>query len=115
MRRARVALALACTFALSAAPAARALVVGIGDQQPSAFADPRLRALGMRHARLIVPWNAATTEPAAVQAWLDAAAAAGMTPHVAFEHLRSDNCPGRPCVLPTRAQYRAAVRAFVAR
>jgi len=69
----------------------------------------------MSRARVIVPWNAATTEPAAVQAWLDAAAAAGMTPHVAFEHLRTDHCPGRPCVLPTRAQYGAAVRAFVAR
>jgi hypothetical protein len=92
-----------------------ALTVGIGDQQPSAFSDQRLLGLGMNHARLIVPWNAATTEPAAVQAWLDAAAAAGMTPHVAFEHLRTDHCPGRPCVLPTRAQYGAAVRAFIAR
>ena len=92
-----------------------ALTVGIGDQQPSAFSDQRLLSLGMNHARLIVPWNAATTEPGAVQAWLDAVAAAGMTPHVAFEHLRTDHCPGRPCVLPSRAQYGAAVRAFVAR
>jgi hypothetical protein len=92
-----------------------ALIVGIGDQQPSAFSDARLLGLGMNPARLIVPWNAATTEPASVQAWLDAAAAAGMTPHVAFEHLRTDHCPGRPCVLPTRAQCGAAARAFIAR
>jgi len=97
------------------AVAQAALTVGIGDQQPAAFSDARLRALGMSHARLIVPWNAAATEPGAVQAWLDAAAAAGMQPHVAFEHLRTDHCPGRPCVLPARAQYGAAVRAFVAR
>ena len=100
---------------LLAVARAAALTVGFGDQQPASFSDPRLLALGMNHARLIVPWNAATTEPGAVQAWLDAIAAAGMTPHVAFEHLRTDRCPGRPCVLPTRAQYGAAVRAFIAR
>jgi hypothetical protein len=114
MRRARLAVVL-CLLALPAAPAAGSLVVGIGDQQPQSFADARLRALGMSHARLIVPWDAATSEPDSVQAWLSAVAAAGMTPHVAFEHLRSDHCPGRPCVLPTRAQYGAAVRAFIAR
>lgn len=38
-----------------------------------------------------------------------------MQPHVAFEHLRSDNCPGRPCTLLSRADYRAAVAAFIAR
>ena len=92
-----------------------ALTVGIGDQQPTAFSDQRLLGLGMNQARLIVPWDAATSEPATVQAWLDATAAAGMTPHVAFEHLRTDHCPGRPCVLPTRALYGSAVRAFIAR
>jgi hypothetical protein len=66
-----------------------ALTVGIGDQQPGAFSDQRLLGLGVSHARLVVPRDAATSEPATVQAWLDATAAAGMTPHVAFEHLRS--------------------------
>ena len=50
-----------------------------------------------------------------MQAWLDAVAAAGMTPHVAFEHRRSDRCPGSPCVVPSRSEYRAAVAAFHAR
>ena len=81
---------------MPAGRAAAAVVVGIGDQQAAAFSDPRLRALGMSRARLIVPWDAAATEPDAVQTWLDAVAAAGMTPHVAFEHLRTDHCPGRP-------------------
>jgi hypothetical protein len=92
-----------------------AVVVGLGDQKASVFSDARVRALGLRDARLIVPWDAATSEPGAVEAWLAAVAAAGMTPHVAFEHLRSDDCPGRRCVVPTRAQYGAAVRRFVAR
>ncbi len=42
-------------------------------------------------------------------------AAAGKEPHIAFQHLRTDRCPSRPCVTPTRAQYRAAVQAFIAR
>ncbi|MCW2983350.1 MAG: hypothetical protein JWR63_920, partial [Conexibacter sp.] len=113
MRRALLLalLILACP----AGTAAAAVTVGLGDQKASAFADPRAGALGLRYARLIVPWDAATSEPAAVDAWLAAVAAAGMAPHVAFEHLRSDSCPGRRCVVPTRAQYGAAVRRFVAR
>lgn len=98
--------------ALSLPAPARAVTVGLSDQNATSFADARMRALGLREARLIVPWTAATTEPARVQGWLDAVAAAGMTPHVAFEHLSTDRCPGSPCVLPTRAQYRAAVEAF---
>ena len=101
---------------LAAAPAtASALTVGISDQQASAWQDMRLQALGVRYARISVPWDAATSEPAAVQAWLDAVAAAGAQPHVAFEHLRSDRCPGPPCVTPTRTQYRRAVDRFIAR
>jgi hypothetical protein len=113
--RTRFLLAAVLASAMAAPASAGALAVGIGDQQPSAFADGRLRALGLRLARLTVPWDAATTEPAAVRAWLDAVAAAGMTPHVAFEHRRSDRCPGSPCVVPSRWEYRAAVAAFHAR
>lgn len=112
----RTSLLVAAVVGALVAPAsAGALTVGIGDQQPSAFVDGRLRALGLRVARLTVPWDAAATEPAAVQSWLDAVAAAGMTPHVAFEHRRSDRCPASPCVVPSRSEYRAAVAAFHAR
>jgi hypothetical protein len=111
----RLPLVVVVVLALAPAAAHAAVVVGIGDQKPTSFADARLRGLGLRDARLIVPWDAATSEPGAVDAWLAAVAAAGMTPHVAFEHLRTDACPGRPCVVPTQAQYGAAVRRFVAR
>lgn len=115
-RRLPLLAALAALLALGLAPAARAaLTVGLADQKPAAYADARARALGLRVARLIVPWDAATSEPGEVQAWLDAVAAAGTTPPVAFEHLRSDACPGRPCTIPARATYGAAVRRFVAR
>ena len=50
-----VALAL-----ILAAPAQAAPQVGIGDQHPAAFADPRLRALNLPVARMIVPWDAVT-------------------------------------------------------
>lgn len=98
---------------LGAAPgAAQATEFGLSDQQPGTFADARVRGLGLQHARLIVAWNAATTEVAYVQSWLDAVADAGLTPHVVFGRQRTDDCPGSPCVVPTRAQYRAAVEAF---
>src|SRR3954449_8161662 len=104
----------AALLALSAAPAP-ALQVGIADQNATSFADPHLRALRLKYARLIVPWDAATSEPAAVQTWIDAVQAAGMSPHVAFEHLLHQKCPARTCSAPSRNQYRAAVRAFIAR
>ena len=99
---------------LGPAATARAVVVGLADQTPAAYADARVHALGLRYARLVVPWDAATSEPATVAAWLAAVRAAGMTPHVALEHLASDRCPNRPCTTPTAAQYGAAIRRFVA-
>jgi len=100
---------------LGVASAAHAAVVGLADQQPESFADPRARALGLRHARLTVPWDAATSEPQAVATWLAAVRAAGMAPHIAFEHLATDRCPGQPCTTPAAEQYGAAIRRFVAR
>jgi hypothetical protein len=113
--RIRSALLTLAFVLVLAAPAQAALQVGIGDQHPSAYADARLRALQLPVARMIVPWDAVTSQPEKVDAWLAATRAAGMAPHIAFEHLSSDRCPGSPCVLPTRAQYRSAVSAFVAR
>ncbi|HEX6712662.1 MAG TPA: glycosyl hydrolase [Thermoleophilaceae bacterium] len=119
MARARMRAVAACAAAVAAcafasAPAL-ALEVGVADQEPASFADPHLRGLGLKDARLIVPWDAATSEPDAVQAWLDATQAAGMAPHIAFEHLLHQKCPARTCTAPSRSQYRAAVRAFIAR
>ncbi len=64
---------------------------------------------------MIVPYDAATSEPAKVDAWLAAVGAAGLAPHIAFQHSSGDRCPAAPCTLPSRAEYRAAVQAFVAR
>jgi hypothetical protein len=112
--RAVVVLA-ALALALVAPAAAGAAVIGFGDQNASVFADARLRALHLPVARLVVPYDAATSQPDRVAAWLAAVAAAGMTPHVAFEHLSGDRCPSAPCTVPSRATYAAAVRRFIAR
>ncbi len=54
------------------------LTVGIGDQQPAAYSDARLHALNLQAARMIVPYDAATSEPAKVDAWLAAVRAANL-------------------------------------
>src|SRR4051812_21475091 len=100
--RARLLVPLAL-LALAAFPAAaRATSIGLSDQDPAAFSDARLRALHLGYARLVVPWDGASTEPARVQAWLGAVAAAGLKPHVAFEHARGTQCPAAPCTAPSR-------------
>jgi len=89
--------------------------VGISDQSPETFADQRFRDLGIRYARLITPWDAVTAEPDRLDAWLQAAKAAGVEPLVAFNHKRGEQCPAKPCTLPSVAQYRAMFRAFRAK
>jgi hypothetical protein len=91
---------------------ARGPLVGISDQDPGTFGDPRFKGLGIRYARLITPWNAIATEPERLDAWLQAARAAGIEPLIAFNHARSDECPAKPCRLPSVAEYSAQVRAF---
>jgi hypothetical protein len=113
-RRRLLALAV-LALALGSPAVAGAAVIGFGDQNASVFSDARLRALGLPVARLVVPYDAATSQPDRVAAWLAAVAAAGMKPHIAFEHLSTDNCPSSPCTVPSRATYAAAVKRFIAR
>ena len=69
--------------------------VGIGDQQPAPSPTPGCGAApaGRPADRALRRGDLGARQ---VQAWLDAAAAAGLQPHVAFEHLRSDHCPSTP-------------------
>jgi hypothetical protein len=108
---------VAATVAAATAPAsgaAAALVVGISDQRSETLADARLAALPIAHARLVLPWDAALTEPARVNAWLAAAQARGLVPLVAFERGTAQTCPAA-CVEPTSGEYADAFRAFRAR
>lgn len=92
---------------------AAALDVGISDQQPAALGDPRLAALSIDRARLIVPWDAALVAPASVDPWLRVAAARGLSPLVAFGRGAGERCPF--CRLPTDEEYAVALAAFRAR
>jgi hypothetical protein len=90
-------------LALALPAGAAALVVGIGDQQPSMFHDPRFQALGIRYARLSIGWNAlqSRSQTRALGAWLSAARADHVQPLITFEQSRT---PGRHKQLPSPAQ-----------
>jgi hypothetical protein len=74
--------------ALAAAPAAGALTIGIADQKPDMFTDPRFLASDLHYARRAVPWDALTspTQTAQIDAWLAGARAARVTPLLSFTH-----------------------------
>lgn len=114
MMRASLRLTLVLATLALAPGAAHAAVIGFADQNASAFSDPRLRALKLGVARLVVPYDAATSEPQVVASWLAATSAAGMQPAVAFEHLSTDHCPGSPCTIPSASTYATDVRRFIA-
>jgi hypothetical protein len=93
----------------------RDIVPGVSEQGTAMFTDPCFRAFGIRTARLVAPWNAIDTEAAWLDAWLGAAARAGVEPLVVFNRARGSLCPHDPCELPDVAAYEAAVGRFLAR
>src|SRR3954470_24563214 len=107
--------ALAATLVCACAAPARAVEVGIADQHASTFSDPAFRSLALGYARIVVPWDVATTDPAPLDAWLSAARAAGARPLVSFGVDRRQRSPAAPCTPPTAEQYAAAVGAVHAR
>ncbi|HEU4977686.1 MAG TPA: hypothetical protein VFT42_02210 [Solirubrobacteraceae bacterium] len=89
-------------------------LLGIGDQKPDMFSDPRFAWLGVRHVRLVVSWDVMSVpwERAWTDQWLADAHADGTQPLVAFGHSwyglnRRE--------LPSVADYRRAFLAFRAR
>jgi len=112
---------LTIVIALSVAalpPAASAAVtVGLGDQNWTTFSDNNFKALGLRRARVVTPWNVALTR--GNRLWLDqylaAARFAGVQPLVSFGAAHPSNCPSRPCTLPTASAFTRAFKAFRAR
>jgi hypothetical protein len=96
--------------AASKSPAARDdLVVGIGEQQAAMFANASFRALDIKHARLVVSYDAMRVkfERPIVDGWLAEARAAGVEPFITFGHSRV-----HPRKLPSVAEFRADFRAF---
>src|SRR5437764_434254 len=105
----RTAAALVFLAVLVAAPAAAhaRVLVGIGDQKPTMFTDPRFRWLGIRRARIVVSWDVqrSRTEREWVAGWLAAAHKGHVEPLVAFGH---DWSGTHRAYLPGVNQYRAA-------
>ncbi len=98
--------------ALLAAPAGAAVIpahprveVGIADQKPDMFSDPRFAELGIKRARLAIGWDALTSrwQREELDAWLQAAQAAGVEPLVSFMHSRTG--PRRTPPSPERLKY----------
>jgi hypothetical protein len=104
--------ALAIALALPAA--AHAFAIGIGEQQPYMFAEPRFQALGIRYARLTIGWDAleSRAQARALATWLRAARADGVQPLIGFEHSWIAH---RHHQLPTPAQFARQFRALHAR
>lgn len=104
------ALAPAKRRAAPRVPVRAGLALGIADQRPNLFTDPRFRALGIHLARLAVPYDAYLRGGAVrrdVSAWLTAARRAGVQPLISFEASAV-----RPHHLPSVREYVLAVRAF---
>lgn len=83
---------------------ASALVVGIADQKPDMFSDPVFEKLGVSRARLAVSWDAMehAWEREEVDAWLDEAQAARVSPLIGFGHSRTNR---RQLPKPARFKY----------
>jgi hypothetical protein len=85
-------LLLACLLGLAVLPAAAAharpsLGVGIADNKPDMFSDPRFGQLGIRYVRIVVPYDAMHDYAARtrVDAWMAGALATGARPLVTFD------------------------------
>jgi hypothetical protein len=90
--------------AFAAAAPARALTIGIADQKPDMFTDPRFQAAHIAYARRAVPWDALTnpSQTAALDQWLAAARAAHVNPLLSFTHSSTDR---RELPTPERLLY----------
>ena len=77
---------------LCAASSAGALTIGIADQKPDMFTDPRFLDSDLHFARRAVPWDALTspTQTAELDTWLAAAHNAQVNPLLSFTHSSSD-------------------------
>lgn len=86
--------------------------IGISDNQPTTFSDPKFQVLKLRYARLVEPWDGIFTEPDRLDAWLQAVRAQHIRPLISFEHPRGMVCPGPRCKGPSRSHYAKAWKAF---
>jgi hypothetical protein len=99
------------------------VTIGIAENSPSLFADPLFDDLGVKHARVVVPYDVMTSGnhvlPGLTQ-YLNGARAAGVEPLVTFEHSTGNaticnmrrNIRRKVCKLPSAKSYRSNIRRF---
>jgi hypothetical protein len=97
------------TTTAAAPPAPQRPIIGIGEQNAPMFSDRRFVRLGIRHARLVVPYDAPRrrVERDLAASWIDAARRTGVEPFITFGHSRET-----PKKLPGVAEFRASFAAF---
>jgi hypothetical protein len=103
------------TAADSSAQEAPPAIVGMGEQSPDMFEDPRFHATGIRHARLLVPYDLVKRGGwplHSADVWLERARRDGIEPLVSFGHSMSKRHQFR---LPSVREYSKRVREFRAR
>jgi polysaccharide biosynthesis protein PslG len=105
MRRAApLLIALLAVIALPA-PAGARILVGLGDQHAATFGQPRVRALHLHTARLVLAWDwyRDGAQVAATDAWMQSVRGAGLRPLISFNRNWRRSGLHR---LPSLAQYR---------
>ena len=111
-------LILALALVLLFAPAARAdwpFELGIGEQQPQMFDDPRFVALELEHVRFLTAYDVACrpgADRASLDTWLAGARRTGSRPLVAFSFSARE---GARWKLPSYRRFMRCFRAFRAR
>ena len=105
------AVAIGGTIGVGAQAAQAQLRVGIGDQKPQMFSDPRFAELGIQYVRRVVPWDAlnVTWQRHELDVWMHAARGAGSQPLIAFGKSRR---PHLASLLPTPARFARTFRKF---
>src|SRR4051812_19636258 len=90
-------------------------LIGMGEQKPDMFSDPRFHRLGLRDVRYIAPWDVLRdgAQRTRLDAWVEAARLEGTPILIGFQHsMRSRRLAH---TLPTRAQFAAQFRQIHAR
>ena len=114
-RKLALAAALVWACACLAAPSAGAawhFELGVGDQQPRMFSDPRFSALELAHARVVVQYDVACRpgdQQQYLDAWLAGAERVGARPLVAFSFSARH---GQRWKLPSYSTFRRCFAAF---
>lgn len=115
MSRVLVSIVCAIGFGTAVPAASAAVVIGIGDGNPTMFSDPRFATLKITTARDVIPWDIVTRKAdkgdlTYFRSWLSAAQAAHVSPLISFG---ADYTNPAANYVPTVGQYTTAVKAFL--